>query len=147
MYEWVSKGVKKKRQLQQQKRTKAQQVLLKNKPVEEMNDTDLKTLLAWFQIPAKETKNVQERRAKWKHIVDNKIKEPPFELWSAMDERKLEEMKTNDVDIKDTQLERTKEITKSEFQANFKVMTKEERNEMLTQLKTIDEEVTDVAGV
>ena len=80
--------------------------------------------------------------------MEKKLKEPPFERWTEENESELQALKTtNDVDMRDTQLGRTKEITKSEFTANFKVMSKEERDDMLRRLQTIDEEVTDVEGV
>ena len=37
-----------------------------------MNDTELKTVLAWYSIPGMSKMNVTERRAQWKKIVDKK---------------------------------------------------------------------------
>ena len=119
----------------------------KNKTIDQWNDTELKKLLAWYQVPAKETKTITDRRAKWKDIMERQLKEPPFQIWREEDEMELQRLKTNEVDLRETQLGRTKEITKSEFTANFKVMDKEERKDMLEKLKTIDDEITDFAGV
>ena len=119
----------------------------KNKTIDQWNDTELKKLLAWYQVPVKETKTISDRRAKWKDIMERQLKEPPFQIWREEDEMELQRLKTNEVDLRETQLGRTKEITKSEFTANFKVMDKEERKDVLEKLKTIDDEVTFIAGV
>ena len=103
--------------------------------------------MAWYQIPAKETKTLAERRAKWKEIVEKKMKVPSCQLWTEEDEQKLNKLKSDEVDIKQTQLRRVKNINKLEFEANFKGMTKEERQEILSKLKSIDEEDVEVEQV
>ena len=138
---------KKKRKTMEKRQEEGKLVLQKNKNIDMLNDTELKKLLAWYQIPAKETKTLAERRAKWKEIVEKKMKVPSCQLWTEEDEQKLNQMKSDEVDIKKTQLRRVKNINKLEFEANFKGMTKEERQEILSKLKSIDEEDVEVEQV
>ena len=138
---------KKKRKMQEKRRDEGRLVLEKNKTVEQMNDSDLKKLLAWYQVQPKMTKTIAERRAKWKEIVEKKQKEPPFQLWTLEDETKLNMLKSDDVDIKETQLGRAREINKLEFESNYKNMSKEERQVMLSKLKRIDDDEIEVEEV
>ena len=75
------------------------------------------------------------------------MKVPPCQLWTEEDEQKLNELKSDEVDIKQTQLQRVKDINKLKFEANFKGMTKEERQEILSKLNSIDEKDVEVEQV
>ena len=60
----------------QKEERKSKEVISKNKSIEELNDTDLKTLFGWYCIQGTSKMNLDERRGKWKKMVD-KNTEPP----------------------------------------------------------------------
>jgi len=138
---------KKKRKAMEKRQEEGKAVLLKNKEINDLNDTDLKKLLAWYGIPAKETKNITERREKWKGIADAKIKPPPCPIWGVQEEEELERLKSEQIDMKDTEFGRLKTQRKLEFEASYKAMNKEEREKILSNLKEIDKDDVEVEQV
>lgn len=62
-YENLVKEMKKRKRMEK-RQEEGRAVLSKNKNNNDLTDTDLKKLLAWYGILAKETKNIAERREK-----------------------------------------------------------------------------------
>ena len=110
-------------------------VLTKNKKLEELNDTDLKKLLAWYGVPGKETKTITDRRQKW-----SRVKPPPCPIWGAEKEEELQRLKSEQIDMRDTEIGKLKTQQKLEFEASFKAMNKDERKSVITKLKEMDGE-------
>ena len=114
--------------------------MTKNKKLEELNDTDLKKLLAWYGVPGKETKTITDRRQKWKAIVESRVKPPPCPIWGAEKEEELQRLKLEQIDMGDTEIGKLKTQQKLKFETSFKAMTKDERKSVITKLKEMDGE-------
>ena len=131
---------KKKMKTMEKRQEEGRAVLTKNKKLEELNDTDLKKLLAWYGVPGKETKTITDRRQKWKAIVESRVKPPPCPIWGAEKEEELQRLKSEQIDMRDTEIGKLKTQRKLEFKASFKAMTKDERKSVITKLKEMDGE-------
>ena len=87
---------------------------LTNKQYNVMNTTELETLLKWHNVPKAPKEKKASMVARWATIWEGGLKPPFFEVWTDVDEAKLEELKAMDIDMSQTAVGRLKELKKRE---------------------------------
>ena len=78
---------------------------------------------------------LETKRKKWKEIIEQYKPPPQYEKWSDTDEANLEKLKSKEVDMADTALERVKNTSMRQFTESFKSMAKDKQDKWLEELK------------
>ena len=60
-----AKSDRRKRKAFEKREKEAQEVLSQNKEIDKLNAGDLKKLLTWYKVPAKDIGPIQQRRIMW----------------------------------------------------------------------------------
>jgi hypothetical protein len=105
-----------------------------------MNTTELETLLKWHNVPKATKEKKASMVARWATIWEGGQKPPFFEVWTDVDEAKLEELKAMNIDMSQTAVGRLKELKKREAFISVREMNKEEREKMRRSLDEIEAE-------
>jgi hypothetical protein len=105
-----------------------------------MNTTELETLLKWHNVPKATKEKKASMVARWAMIWEGGQKSPFFEVWTDVDEAKLEELKAMNIDMSQTAVGRLKELKKREAFISVREMNKEEREKMRRSLDEIEAE-------
>ena len=113
---------------------------LANKQYNVLNAAELETLLKWHNVPKAHKEKKAGMVARWATIWEGGLKPPFFEVWTDVDESKLEELKAMDIDMSQTALGRLKELKKREAFISVREMNEEEREKMRRSLDEIEAE-------
>ena len=113
---------------------------LANKQYNLLNATELETLLKWHNVPKAHKEKKPAMIGRWATIWEGGLKPPFFEVWTDVDEEKLEELKAMDIDMSQTALGRLKELKKREAFISVREMNEEEREKMRRSLDEIEAE-------
>ena len=113
---------------------------LVNKQYNVLNAAELETLLKWHNVPKAHKEKKAGMVARWATIWEGGLKPPFFEVWTDVDESKLEELKAMDIDMSQTALGRLKELKKREAFISVREMNEEEREKMRRSLDEIEAE-------
>jgi hypothetical protein len=100
----------------------------------------LETLLKWHNVPKAHKEKKPAMIGRWATIWEGGLKPPFFEVWTDVDEGKLEELKAMDIDMSQTALGRLKELKKREAFISVREMNEEEREKMRRSLDEIEAE-------
>ena len=111
---------------------------LVNKQYNVLNAAELETLLKWHNVPKAHKEKKAGMIARWATIWEGGLKPPFFEVWTDVDESKLEELKAMDIDMSQTALGRLKELKKREAFISVREMNEEEREKMRRSLDEIE---------
>ena len=104
--------------------------------VEALNGGDLTKLLKWYQVPVNQMgSKVPDKRAKWLSIKNSNKSPPTYDKWIDQDEQKLQDLKSTNFTLKETQLGRLEEQRRAEFDAHIKAMSQEEFGEYIKQVR------------
>ena len=142
-----AKSDRRKRKAFEKREKEAQEVLSQNKEIDKLNAGDLKKLLTWYKVPAKDIGPIQQRRTMWKKIMDEKEKEPSYEKWTDEDEAALVALTATDFDLKETQLGRLEAQRKREFEGTIKRMSRDGALKYIEGLFGVDNNVENTAEV
>ena len=116
---------------------------LRNTPTDKSkscwSSKELRVLLKWHQVPAKEMADKASRWTKWKSIVESKKKPPSLDKWGDEDEKKLVELKKTKIDIADTALGRLRATRQRELFASVGSMTPEQRQKLKQEIAAFEE--------
>ena len=108
-----------------------------------LNGTDCGKLLTWHGIDNTNL-SAEQKKAKWSKIAAENRPEPTFEKWTNDDEARLEELKSTNLSIEDTELGRKKKAQETESLAAFASMTPEGKAEYLRKLNSMVETAVDL---
>lgn len=110
-------------------------ILEKELPVSQLTNAHLEKLLAWHGVQKNKMGKADERRQKWMVMKDQKKPPPQFEKWTEEDERKLEELKSSEINISDTALGRLQQTNMRQFKATFNSMSPGSKREYIRKLQ------------
>ena len=108
-----------------------------------LNGTDCGKLLTWHGSDNTNL-SAEQKKAKWSKIAAENRPEPIFEKWTNDDEARLEELKSPNLSIEDTELGRKKKAQETESLAAFASITPEGKAEYLRKLNSMVETAVDL---
>ncbi len=114
---------------------KAKLILQKKKPVENLRANDLTTLLRWYQVPKATEGKLEDKRKKWQGVLESGKAATIYKKWSDAEDRELNRLKCEDINIDDTALGRLKKENINQMRATIRQMTKEEKEALLEELQ------------
>ena len=116
-----------------------QAILRLEKPVSQLRDPELATLLLWFTKESKGAQGLKTAKlAKWSAIVAAGTPAPATDKWTLENEAELERLRRKDIKMGDTAYGRLLAQKKKELTAALGKSTKEERAEWRRRIDAMD---------
>ena len=101
-------------------------------PVENLRKPQLQTLLLWYGVQRnKQGKTIADVRSKYMELKEKNIPPEPYKKWKDCDEERLNNLKTSEIEMKDTALGRYEEAQRKSMKEAVRKMTGEERAEFI----------------
>jgi len=101
-------------------------------PVENLRKPQLQTLLLWYGVQRnKQGKTIADVRAKYIELKEQNVSPEPYKKWVDSDEEILKNMKTSEIEMKDTALGRYEEAQRKSMKEAVRKMSQDERAEFM----------------
>jgi hypothetical protein len=123
-----------------ERREAALAIIEQEKGDNEYKTPELETLLKWkmgLKSLPEELRLKPQRLAKWKELKSTAAIVPEEFDWTPDNQAELERLQSRKIEIKDTELGRQTELTKSEFKNFFESMSTEDKNIILADLASL----------
>jgi hypothetical protein len=115
-------------------------ILEQEKGDNEYKTPELETLLKWklgLKSLPEDLRLKPQRLAKWKELKTTAAIIPEEFDWTPDDQAELERLQSRKIEIKDTELGRQTELTKTQFKNFFEALSPEDKNKILADLGSL----------
>ena len=118
----------------QQRESLALAILQHEPPIlaENLRKPQLQTILLWYGVQRnKQGKTIADVRAKYIELKEQNVSPEPYKKWVDSDEEILKNMKTSEIEMKDTALGRYEEAQRKSMKEAVRKMSQDERAEFM----------------
>ena len=118
----------------QQRESLALAILQHEPPIlaENLRKPQLQTILLWYGVQRnKQGKTIADVRAKYIELKEQNVSPEPYKKWVDSDEEILKNMKTSEIEMKDTALGRYEEAERKSMKEAVRKMSQDERAEFM----------------
>ncbi len=118
----------------------SKKIMEQSEHINSLTRVELTTLLKWHKVLKPVVGKVDERRAKWKVILESGKAAPYHEQWKDGEEGAMIKLESEAVSMRETAFCCLKEQHKQELLATFKTIPPEEEAEFMKELKSAGKE-------